>query len=65
MGPGPKLLTSDEAAIPVLRELLDDPSPAIREIARIGLGIPPEYPQEMPVPDGGRAIKIVVIPISP
>ena len=34
---GPKLLDGDANAIPVLRELLDDPEPEIRRFARIGL----------------------------
>lgn len=39
---GPTLLRGDEAAQPVLRELLQDSSPKIRRLARIGLGMDPD-----------------------
>jgi hypothetical protein len=42
----PKLLQGDEAGVPVLRELLDDPAPEIRNLARIGLGLHPDYPRK-------------------
>lgn len=41
---GPKILHRDPAAEPVLRELLDDPSPKIRLFAQIGLGMNPKIP---------------------
>jgi hypothetical protein len=37
------LLTGDESALPVLRELLNDPSPTIRDFAMIGLKTHPEF----------------------
>jgi hypothetical protein len=40
---GPRLLY-DEDGIPVLRELLDDPSPKIRLFAQIGLKMNPKIP---------------------
>jgi hypothetical protein len=39
---GPPLLQGDPEAIPVLQELLDDPSPKIRRFARIGLKLDAE-----------------------
>ena len=41
---GPSLFHGDEAAEPVLRELLADSSEAIRRFARIGLRMEPEFP---------------------
>jgi hypothetical protein len=46
---GPRLIWDwdNEAAIPVLRALLDDPSPKIRFFAQIGLGMNPQLSNEM------------------
>jgi hypothetical protein len=40
----PPLLNDDPLAIPVLQELLADPSPKIRLFAQVGLGKDPEIP---------------------
>ncbi len=40
----PPLLNGDPLAIPVLNELLADPSPKIRLFAQVGLGKDPEIP---------------------
>jgi hypothetical protein len=44
----PKLLTGDAAADPVLRELLNDPTPRIGELAQAALGLHPDYPHKNP-----------------
>jgi hypothetical protein len=41
---GPSILRELEAAAPVLREMLHDPSPKIRLFAQIGLGMNPQIP---------------------
>lgn len=40
---GPSIVRGNADAAPVLRELLDDPSPRVRLIAEIGLGLNPEF----------------------
>jgi hypothetical protein len=44
LGDRPRLLSGNAEAVPVLRALLDDPSPEIRRFARIGLKIEPVAP---------------------
>ena len=40
---GPTLLSGNEEAAAVLRELREDPSPMIRDYAKIGLGVHPDF----------------------
>lgn len=43
----PRLLQGDPAALAVLFELLDDPSPRVRRFAQIGLGNYPDIPDDL------------------
>ena len=43
---GPRILRAGDESAPVLRALLNDPSPKIRQFAQIGLGLKSEFPDD-------------------